>query len=220
MYIFSISLNLQLCDIPLIKWQFKCVPLCQHAGLLFICHKIMFHKLMEKSELKIDGKSVCFPSVHLRVTTEELLITLPWSLVLESFSKTSLHTPVVIEIRQQEWTLYTKICTSSMRKYLLNEMWTEMKHTLCLACYIPPHPSIVEVIKREPLCCNYYVLCGCVCFLTCCVSTVITVIVNNVSVSEPPVLFLSSCGESLTIWQQDGYKSLVSYAHCQAEVWS
>ena len=54
------------------------------------------------------------------------------------------------------------------------------------------------------------------CFLTYCVSTVI---INTVSVSEPPVLFLSSCGESLAVWQQNGYKSLMSYAHCQAEVW-
>jgi hypothetical protein len=87
-----------------------------------------------------------------------------------------------------------------MHKYLLNEMWTEMKHIY-----------IVEIIKREPLCYNYYVVCVCV-------STVITVIVNTVSVSEPPVLFLSSCGESLAVWQQAGYKSLVSDALCQAEV--
>jgi hypothetical protein len=33
MYIFRISLNPQLWDIPLIKWQFKWVLLCQHAGL-------------------------------------------------------------------------------------------------------------------------------------------------------------------------------------------
>jgi hypothetical protein len=81
------------------------VPTCR--SLMFICGKLIFHKLMEKSEcqsIKIDGKSVCVPSVHLCVTTEELPITRPLSLVLESFSKTSLHIPVVIEIRQQEWT--------------------------------------------------------------------------------------------------------------------
>ena len=107
-----------------------------------------------------------------------------------------------------------------MHKYLSNEMWTEMKHTLCLACYISLSLSpffYIEIIKREPVCYNFYSVC--VCFLTYCVSTVIIVIVNTISVSEPPVLLLSSCGESLAVWQQDGYKSLVSYALCQAEVW-
>jgi small-conductance mechanosensitive channel len=89
-----------------------------------------------------------------------------------------------------------------------------MKHTLCLARYSTPPPQWLLRLLKGSQC---SIITFCVCFLACCVSTVI---INIVSVSEPPVLFLSSCGESFAIWQQDGYKNLESYAHCQVQVWS
>jgi len=48
------------------------VPTCR--SVVFVCVKIMFHKLMEKSQHQ-DRRQICVPSVHLRVTTEDLLIT-------------------------------------------------------------------------------------------------------------------------------------------------
>jgi hypothetical protein len=45
------------------------------------------------------------------------------------------------------------------------------------------------------------------------------VIIDFISISEPSVLFLSSRGESLIVWQQDGYKGIVFIAYSKAEVW-
>jgi hypothetical protein len=44
-------------------------------------------------------------------------------------------------------------------------------------------------------------------------------IIDFISLSEPSVLFLSSCGESLIVWQQDGYKGVMPIAHSEAQVW-